>query len=37
MKGFSGETAAVEERRTPLELIDTAYKSLRQATAEDLM
>jgi len=32
-----GETAPVEERRTPLELIDTAYRSLRQATAEDLL
>jgi len=33
----SGEAAPVEERRTPLELIDAAYKSLRQATAEDLL
>jgi restriction system protein len=33
----SGETTPVEERRTPLELIDNAYKSLRQATAEDLL
>jgi restriction system protein len=32
-----GEPAAVEERRTPLELIDAAYKTLRQATAEDLL
>ena len=32
-----GEIGAIEERRTPLELIDTAYKSLRQATAEDLL
>src|SRR6516162_8177709 len=33
----SGETMAVDERRTPLELIDAAYKSLRQATVEDLL
>jgi restriction system protein len=33
----TGETAPFEERRTPLELIDTACKSLRQATAEDLL
>ena len=33
----SGEIAPGEERRTPLELIDAAYKSLRQATAEDLL
>jgi restriction system protein len=33
----SGGITPVEERRTPLELIDTAYKSLRQATAEDLL
>jgi len=36
-EGVSGEAAPVEERRTPLELIDAAYKSLRQATAEDLL
>ncbi len=36
-QGVSDEAAAVEERRTPLELIDAAYKSLRQATAEDLL
>ena len=36
-EGVSGETVPVEERRTPLELIDAAYKSLRQATAEDLL
>ena len=36
-EGVSGETAPVEEPRTPLELIDAAYKSLRQATAEDLL
>jgi Mrr N-terminal domain len=36
-EGVSGETAPVEERRTPLELIDAAYKSLRQATAEALL
>ncbi len=34
---IAGESAPVEERRTPLELIDAAYKSLRQATAEDLL
>jgi restriction system protein len=33
----NGEIGAIEERRTPLELIDVAYKSLRQATAEDLL
>jgi len=32
-----GEIAPIEERRTPLELIDAAYQSLRQATAEDLL
>ena len=32
-----GETGVIEDRRTPLELIDVAYKSLRQATAEDLV
>jgi restriction system protein len=32
-----GALEVIEERRTPLELIDTAYKSLRQATAEDLL
>jgi restriction system protein len=36
-EGVSGETAPVEEHRTPLELIDAAYKSLRRATAEDLL
>jgi len=36
-EAVSGEAAPVEERRTPLELIDAAYKSLRQATAEDLL
>jgi restriction system protein len=36
-EGASGETLSIEERRTPLELIDAAYKSLRQATAEDLL
>jgi hypothetical protein len=33
----TGEAVSVEERRTPLELIDAAYKSLRPATAEDLV
>jgi restriction system protein len=33
----SGDATPVEERRAPLELIDAAYKSLRQATAEDLV
>jgi restriction system protein len=35
----SGSEAAahIEERRTPLEMIDTAYKSLRQATTEELL
>jgi restriction system protein len=36
-EGVTGEAALVEEHRTPLELIDAAYKSLRQATAEDLL
>jgi restriction system protein len=31
------EVGTVDEARTPLELIDAAYKSLRQATAEDLL
>jgi restriction system protein len=35
--GVAGETTPLEERRTPLELIDVAYRSLRQATAEDLL
>ena len=34
---IAGDAPAVEERRAPLELIDAAYKSLRQATAEDLV
>jgi restriction system protein len=33
----SAEIMQIDERRTPLELIDAAYKSLRQATAEDLL
>jgi restriction system protein len=33
----SGETVPIEERLTPLELIDASYKSLRQATVEDLL
>ena len=36
-EGVTGEAPPVEERRTPLDLIDAAYKSLRQATAEDLL
>jgi restriction system protein len=36
-EGAAGEPPPVEEQRTPLELIDAAYKSLRQATAEDLV
>ncbi len=36
-EAVAGETALVEESRTPLELIDAAYTSLRQATAEDLL
>jgi restriction system protein len=35
--GVEGEAPPVEETRTPLEMIDVAYKSLRQATAEDLL
>jgi restriction system protein len=31
------DLAPIEERRTPLELIDAACQSLRQATAEDLL
>jgi restriction system protein len=30
-------TTVIEEKRTPLELIDAAYKSLTQATAEELL
>ncbi len=30
-------TAPIEEQRTPLELIDAAYRSLRQATTEELL
>lgn len=33
----SGATTVIEEQRTPLELIDAAYKSLRQATAEEML
>src|SRR5436190_1616035 len=33
----SGATVVIEEQRTPLELIDAAYKSLRQATAEEML
>jgi restriction system protein len=36
-EAVSGEIPSVEERRTPLELIDAAHKSLRQATTEDLL
>jgi restriction system protein len=37
-EGFAQrETAPVVERRIPLELIDSAHKSLRQATTEDLL
>jgi restriction system protein len=36
-EAVSGEIPLVEERRTPLELIDAAHKSLRQATTEDLL
>ncbi|WP_435011396.1 restriction endonuclease [Tundrisphaera lichenicola] len=32
----SGVTTVIEEQQTPLELIDASYKSLRQATSEDL-
>jgi restriction system protein len=31
------EPSPVEERRTPLELIDSAYQTLRKATIEDLL
>ena len=33
----SEATALIDEKRTPLELIDTAYQSLSQATADDLL
>ena len=33
----SGTTTVIEEQRTPLELIDASYKSLRQATTEELL
>ena len=33
----SGATTVIEDQRTPLELIDAAYKSLRQATAEEML
>jgi restriction system protein len=36
-EGGSGGTAVIEEKRTPLELIDASYKSLRQATSEELL
>ncbi len=36
-QGTEGEASPVEESRTPLELIDASYRSLRQATAEDLL
>ncbi len=35
--GSSEATTVIEERRTPLELIDAAHKSLTQATAEELL
>ena len=37
MKGFQARQYQSKSARTPLELIDAAYKSLRQATAEDLL
>jgi len=33
----SGATTVIDEKRTPLELIDASYKSLRQATLEELL
>jgi restriction system protein len=33
----SGTTPLIEERRTPLELIDASYQSLRRATTEELL
>jgi restriction system protein len=33
----SATTTVIEEKRTPLELIDASYKSLRQATSEELL
>jgi restriction system protein len=35
--GSADASTVIEEKRTPLELIDAAYKSLSQATAEDLL
>ena len=37
MRRRRGDNASSRKSRTPLELIDAAYKSLRQATAEELL